>query len=238
MRYVMPIRVRYSETDRDGKINLHKILEYFQDCCIFQSESLGYKVQDELDRDRGWFLLAWNLEIRRFPSMGEELQIVTEPYKMKGFYGYRRFFMIDGDNKEIASADSLWLLMNLQKKVPRRIPDDMIKAYISDVADDTVRVRRKLESGGEWIPGEKILVNRHYLDTNSHVNNVFYGMWAEKYLPEGFPIHKVKIDYRQSAFEQDVITVDTILEEDRLRCRFRNQEDILLALVELDRRIG
>ncbi len=236
MRYTMPVRVRYSDTNRDGFMNLHKILEYFQDCCIFQSESLGYKVQDELDRDRGWFLLAWNVEIERFPVMGEELQITTEPYKMKGFYGYRRFMIIDSDSKVLASADSLWLLMDLRKKIPQRVPADMINAYITDVEDDTVRVKRKLETEGPWISRGNIPVTRHFLDTNSHVNNVFYGMWAEEYLPDGFPVHRIMIDYRQSSFEDDVITVDTIQEEECVRCRFRNQDDILLALVEFWRK--
>ena len=237
MRYVMPVRVRYSDTNRDGFMNLHKILECFQDCCIFQSESLGYKVQDELDRDRGGFLLAWNVEIERFPSLGEELQIITEPYKMKGFYGYRRFMIIDSDSRTLASADSLWLLMDLRKKIPQRVPADMINAYITDVKDDTVRVKRKLETEGAWIPKEKIPITRHFLDTNSHVNNVFYGMWAEEHLPEGFPVQKIMIDYRQSSYEDDVITIDTIQEEDRVRCRFRNQDDILLALVEFWRKV-
>ncbi len=237
MRYVMPVRVRYSDTDRDGFMNFHKILEYFQDCSIFQSESLGYKVQDELDRDRGWFLLAWNVEIERFPALGEELQIVTEPYKMKGFYGYRRFMIIDSDGKVAASADSLWLLMDLRKKFPQRVPADMINAYITDVEDDTVRVKRKLETEGAWIPKGKIMVTRHFLDTNSHVNNVFYGMWAQEYLPDDFPVHRVMIDYRQSSYEDDIITIDTIQEDDRVRCRFRNQEDILLAIVEFWRKV-
>ena len=236
MRYVMPVRVRYSETNAYGFINLHKILEYFQDCCIFQSESIGYKIQDELDRDRGWFLLAWTVEIERFPVLGEELQIITEPYKMKGFYGYRRFMILDSDNKEIASADSLWLLMDLRKKIPQRVPADMINAYVSEVKEDTVRVKRKLGTEGEWVQRAQILVDRHFLDTNSHVNNVFYGMWAEECLPDGFPVHKIMIDYRQSSYENDVITIDTIQEEDCVRCRFRNQEDVLLALVEFWRR--
>ena len=237
MRYIMPIRVRYSDTDRDGFMNLYKILEYFQDCCIFQSESLGYKIQDELDRNRGWFLLSWNVEIERLPFMGEELQIITEPYKMKGFYGYRRFMILDAENRTLASADSLWLLMDLKKKIPQRVPADMINAYISNVTDDTVRVKRKLDSEGEWIPKEKILVNKHYLDTNTHVNNVFYCMWAGEYLPDDFPLHKIMIDYRQSSYENDIIFIDTIQEEERVRCRFRNQEGTLLALVEFLRRM-
>lgn len=232
MKYSMPILVRYSEVDVNGYARLHKILEYFQDCCIMQSESLGYKVKDELELDRGWFLLSWNTQVHRFPSMGEKLMVVTEPYKMRGFYGYRRFWLKDENGEDLVTADSLWLLMNLAKMLPQRVPEEMEKDYISNVTDTKVRVKRKLAEDGEWQQEDQIVVHRHYLDTNSHVNNTFYVMWAEEYLPEGYQIEKIMVDYRQSSFEHDIITVSKIIEEDKIRIRFTNQNDILVSLVE------
>ena len=233
MIYEVPVRVRYSETDEEGFVNLHRILDYFQDCCIFQSESLGYPVREERERNRGWFLLAWDVKIDRYPCLGEELCILTEPYKMKGFYGYRRFRMTDADGICIASADSLWLLMDLEKMLPRRVPQDMTEAYVRDVEDDRSRVKRKLPAEGDWCEADRIVVRKHFLDSNSHVNNTFYAMWAEECLPEGVRPRGLKIDYRQSAFENDVLIVDRIMEEGKIRCRFRNQDETLLCLVEL-----
>ena len=232
MRYSMPVQVRYSELGPDGRVNLHKILEYFQDSSIFHSESLGYKVKDELERNRGWFLLAWNVEISRYPGLGERLEVITEPYKMRGFYGYRRFTMSDESGAVLAKADSLWLLMDLKKMLPQRVPKDMTQAYISDVSDDRIGVKRKLEEGGSWVFKEKITVQHYYLDSNAHVNNTFYVRWGEECLPVDYTLRKVMVDYRQSAFEHDTIFIDMIEEEDRIRCRFRNQEDTLLALID------
>ncbi len=233
MKYSMPIRVRYSETNKYGYTDLHKILEYFQDCSIFHSESLGYRVQEELEINRGWFLLAWDVKIRRYPSMGQELKVVTEPYKMKGFYGYRRFWLLDDQGMPLVSADSLWMLMDLKKMLPWRVPEEMTRAYVSGVTDDSVRIKRKLPDRGDWEETGKIRVGKHYLDSNSHVNNTFYAMWAEECIPPGFRTAGLKIDYRQSSFENDVITIDRIIETDKVRCRFRNQEEKLICLVEL-----
>lgn len=39
--YSFESRVRYSEIGEDGRLTLPGILNYFQDCCTFQSASIG-----------------------------------------------------------------------------------------------------------------------------------------------------------------------------------------------------
>lgn len=87
--YEMKIQVRYSETDQNGRVKLHQILEYFQDCVTFHSMAVGLGIRGDKQEDRAWYLIAWNIRIHRYPQMAENLTIVTEPYKMHGFYGYR-----------------------------------------------------------------------------------------------------------------------------------------------------
>ena len=41
MNYSFNSRVRYSETGEDGRLTLPGALNYFQDCCTFQAESIG-----------------------------------------------------------------------------------------------------------------------------------------------------------------------------------------------------
>ena len=41
MGFSFDSRVRYSETGEDRKLTLNGILNYFQDCCTFHSESAG-----------------------------------------------------------------------------------------------------------------------------------------------------------------------------------------------------
>ena len=42
--YTFDSRIRYSETDSEGKLTMASIINYFQDCSTFQSEDLGLGV--------------------------------------------------------------------------------------------------------------------------------------------------------------------------------------------------
>ena len=43
--YTFESRIRYSETDSDGKLAMASLINYFQDCSTFQSEDLGLGVE-------------------------------------------------------------------------------------------------------------------------------------------------------------------------------------------------
>lgn len=235
--YEMKIQVRYSETDQNGRVKLHQILEYFQDCVTFHSMAVGLGIRGDKQEDRAWYLIAWNIRIHRYPQMAENLTIVTEPYKMRGFYGYHRFRILDAQGTVLVEADSNWIFMDTKKMIPVKIPQDLAERYISaPVKDQTVRVKRKLSADGVWTEGEKLTVTKIFLDSNGHVNNTYYVLWAEDVLPECYEIGEVKVDYRQSAFLNDMIHISYIEEKDGWRVRFLNQDDTLIALVELKKR--
>ena len=39
--YAFDSRIRYSETDSEGRLTLNALLNYFQDCSTFHSEDVG-----------------------------------------------------------------------------------------------------------------------------------------------------------------------------------------------------
>ena len=136
--YEMKIRVRYSEVDREGIARLHQILEYFQDCGTFQSEELGLGVEEDQKNHRAWYLIAWNVKIIRHPRMSEYIDVTTQAYKMRGFYGYRRYSIIDEQGATIVSAEAIWILMNTQKMLPMKVTKEIADIYVEKDADKTV----------------------------------------------------------------------------------------------------
>ena len=49
--YTFESRIRYSETDSEGKLTIASLINYFQDCSTFQSQDLGLGVlQTQADR--------------------------------------------------------------------------------------------------------------------------------------------------------------------------------------------
>lgn len=229
--YKMDIQVRYSEVDRYGKTQLHQILEYFQDCGVFQTVNLGFGKTGSDNEKQAWYLIAWDVQIRRYPSMCEKLSIITEPYKMRGFYGYRRYKIIDEDQNIIVEADSIWIFMDIEKMVPVKIPEYLTKGYIEEGVDETIQVKRKLSAKGDWKKVDTIVVPKIFLDSNEHVNNAYYVLWAEEVLPEGYYVTDLKVDYRQAALLNDEIHIYITQEGNIWKVKYVNQEDQLNAVI-------
>lgn len=232
--YGMKIRVRYSEVDPNGKVRLHQILEYFQDCGTFQSEEIGLGMQVDKENHRAWYLLAWDVKIKRHPAMSEYITVTTQAYKMRGFYGYRRYSIIDERGETIVSGESIWILMDTDKMLPMKISKELADKYVEKNADTTIRVKRKIEADGEWEEKDSVEITKIYLDSNNHVNNTVYALWAEEVIPEGRFAKETRIDYRKSAIYGDTIKVYTQEQEEVFRVKFLNQHGELSALVEID----
>ena len=65
MGYDFKGRVRYSEIDENGCLTLPGILDYYQDCCTFQSESIGQGMDVLEERKRAWVLSSWQIVVKR-----------------------------------------------------------------------------------------------------------------------------------------------------------------------------
>ena len=104
--YSFNTRIRYSETDETQKLTLEGLLNYFQDCTTFHSEDLGLGVDYLRETKQAWVLNVWQIDVERFPQMGEYVKVCTAPYEFKGFMGFRNFWMEDEEGNAIAKANA------------------------------------------------------------------------------------------------------------------------------------
>ncbi len=93
--YTIRSRVRFSEIDHTRKMTLPGIINYFQDCSIFQSEEIGYGLEYLNKQKKAWMLSAWQIVIERYPKLGEEITVSTWASGFKGICGDRNFCMRD-----------------------------------------------------------------------------------------------------------------------------------------------
>lgn len=70
MSYSFDGRVRYSEIGENGCLTLPGVLNYFQDCCTFHSESIGQGMEVLKLKGKGWVLSAWQVVVNRCPKLG------------------------------------------------------------------------------------------------------------------------------------------------------------------------
>ena len=193
-------KVRFSETDEKRKLTLEAIVDYFQDCSTFQTEELGVGFSYLLPKNLTWILLYWHIVVEEYPSLGEKITISTIPYDFKGFLGKRNFFMEKEDGRIIAKADSLWSLLDMKKMIPTKVPEEVVQAYPKEDKIDMEYLPRKITIAGEERREEPLMIQRHHLDCNNHVNNGQYIKIAGAYLPDGFEIKQMRAEYRKQAY--------------------------------------
>lgn len=204
--YTFESRVRYSETDETGRLSLIGIMNYLQDCSTFQSEDLHLGLSYLAAKNRAWWLNTWQILIDRCPQMGEQIFISTWPYGFKGIFGYRNFTIRDAEGHYLVRADSNWFFYDLEKKAPVKVTPEEIRGYGSGEGKlELPPAPRKILLPAEHNKGEAVIVARHHLDTNFHVNNAQYVEIARELIPEQFLIGELRVEYKNAAVLGDIM---------------------------------
>ena len=210
--YTFESRIRYSETDSDGELTMASLINYFQDCSTFHSEDLGLGVECLKKEHLVWVLSSWQIVVERYPRLCERVTVGTLPYDMKGFLGYRNFAMLDEAGNYIAKANTLWSLLNTDTGKPSMIPEKMVDGYRLEEKLEMEYAPRKIVIPAGSVTGEALVVKKHHLDTNHHVNNQQFIQMAMEYLPDAFPIRQIRAEYKKQAFLDDVL-IPAVAEE-------------------------
>ena len=229
--YHFESRIRFSETDKERKLTLEAIVDYFQDCSTFQTEDLGVGFSYLLPRNLTWVLSYWHIIVEEYPTLGEKVQVCTLPYDFRGFFGKRNFFM-EKDGRRIVKADSLWTLLDMKKMLPVKVPGEVSEKYPKEEKIEMEYLPRKISISGEEKQAETLVIQKHHLDCNDHVNNGQYVKIASVYLPENFVIHQMRAEYKNQAHLGDIIYPYIYREENKVTVCLCDEEKKPYVVVE------
>lgn len=227
-------RVRFSETDVDKKLSITGLMNYLQDCSIFQSEDLnaGFSYLEKVKK--AWLLSAWNVEVIRRPDVAEEITICTWPYDFKGIYGLRNFGIQDRDGNYLVKADSCWFLTNIDTGRPVKPAEEDIAFYLPvEPRMDMEELPRKIALPTEMKEVGRLSVMKHHLDVNRHVNNVQYVNIACEVLPEQCEIRGIRAEYKKAAVLGDIIVLKCAAEDEKYLVSLCGEDGSIFANVEL-----
>ena len=233
MGYSFDSRVRYSETGEDGKLTLPALLDYFQDCCTFQTDSIQQGIRELRLRKRFWVLGAWQVLIRRFPCQGERIVTTTYPYKLQGFTGLRCFSMDTGEGERLAVANSQFALLNTETGLPVRLTVEDLRGYVLDEKLEMENLPRKINLPEKMEKRETFVIQTHHLDANHHVNNCQYVRMALDYVPEGMQIGSMRAEYKKQGRLGDLFVPAVGRHGDQTIVSLSDPEGNPYAVVEL-----
>lgn len=205
MKYSFDSRVRFSETDADGYLKYENFINYFQDCSTFQSEDLGLGVKYLREKDLVWVVTSWQIEILKYPKLGDKITIGTFAHEFKAFIGYRNFYMLDENGEYLAKAESMWVLLSISSGRPTKATQEQVDLYGHEEKLEMNYKSRKIEIPKELAQMEQVEVTTHHLDVNQHVNNGQYICMAVACIPEIEKPNNIRVEYKNQARLGDVI---------------------------------
>lgn len=233
--YSFKSRIRYSEVDKDKKMDLYSIINYFQDCSTFHSEDIGKGIDYLQEKNRVWLINAWQIVVNRFPVLGEEVTISTWAYDFKSMYGYRNFMITDAKNQVAAAANSIWVFMDTESYHPVKVTEEDVSGYGAEEKLDMDYAPRKILIPEKLTILEGFPVIRSNIDTNNHVNNGQYIKMAEEFLPSGFCIRQMRAEYRKSAVLGDIIIPMTSMKNDTFTVVLTGTDGSPFTIIEFKR---
>ena len=230
MSYSFESRVRFSEIGEDGCLTLLPgVLDYFQDCCTFESEQTGLGMEVLKAQKRAWVLSAWQVIVKRYPKLGENIKVTTIPYGFRGFIGMRNFILETTDGEKLAWANSYWSFINTETGLPEKLAPADTDPYELGEKIEMEYAPRKIALPKERETKEDFSVQKHHLDTNHHVNNGQYvrmamGALSEQIALQNKELCRLRVEYRKQALLGDVI----------IPVYWEKEETITVALNGLD----
>jgi len=230
--YSFSSRVRYSECDEKSKMTLSSLVNYFQDCSTFHSESLNLGASYWEENHSAWVLSYWHIMIDHLPALGEEICIGTWVYDFSRFTASRNFILKDKDENVAACANTFWVYIDRETEKFKRITEDQQRLFKKEPAYPMEETSRKVKIPSETEEMESYRVQHFCIDTNNHVNNEKYILMAMEYLPKNVAIRSLRVEYKRAAVLGDMIYPYVGKNENKITVMLGNKEKKPYAVVE------
>lgn len=212
MKYKKQYNVRSYECDRNNNLRILTLMNILQDIADDNAASLGFGLDFCIQNGMTWVGSNYILEIERLPKIHENIVIETWPSAKNKLSAYRDFEIFGEDGTSIIRATSQWILINIEKKRPVSVLDNLpIQDVVNERAVNTDFP--KMESIERIDNRFKFRVRFDDIDLNKHINNAVYILWATEAVEPDFRLNhnpaKISINFRKEGYMGEKIAVLT-----------------------------
>jgi medium-chain acyl-[acyl-carrier-protein] hydrolase len=203
-------KVRAYEVDARGRASVPAIANWLQEIAGNQVKALGWAVDDLLTKGLTWVLSRLHLRLAQQPGWREEVHVTTWHAGVRKVYGVRDFRLATAEGRELGTATTAWLLIDLASRRPVRpltvVPELDLHTSGRALPDPFEKLPEVSQAGLE----ETLVVRFADLDMNRHANNVSVIGWALQAVPDevlwGSSLAELEIEFRAEALHGDRVT--------------------------------
>lgn len=157
----------------------------------YDANTIGWGIQTIGCNNLSWVLSRMSIQWDRIPKCFEKLEIKTWVSDVNRLMSTRNFIILDASGNQIASAVTLWAMIDISSRQPVDLRDMLDPKFIVDRPSPLVPIRR--------IPSPEPQIELSHtvsysdLDFNNHTNTLKYIEWLCDTMPlDWFNKHFVK----------------------------------------------
>ena len=176
--YSETVTLQTRDCDLTGAWRPGALMEAMQEVATTHAELLGVGRHALKERNLAWVVSRLELEMDRYPVIGDQVTLETWPMAMRRWFFPRYFVCRDARGQEFGRAATLWVLLNLDTR--RMAQSEDIAALMPDNRDLPAPLGLPApvtDISGTLTEGT-VVPDYTDLDTNCHVNNARYADWA------------------------------------------------------------
>lgn len=205
-------------TNPDSFLSLSHLLGYMADTGYTQVDLVE---KEEWKKKYAWVVYSWDVEIIEPLKANDEITISTHAIRMNKFYAYRNF-SIKRDGKIVAKAYSVFLLIDVERKRPIKVPKEVEEAY---GRQDSIYEGRKVKFEKDFDFEKKLAIRKVDLDQNMHVNNAIYLDLVRDLIDiKDQDVEYFKIIYKNEIKYSDLVIGESVKNDQARDFRLRSED--------------
>ena len=207
--YEYNIRVQFCDIDEKNRLSPKGLIRILGEVAGIHSETVGYGLNNIPQTHLTWMILNWKVEFYLRPSWNSKLTVKTWARAFSKISSNRDFNVYDDNNNLVAKATSKWVLIDSEKHTPARITEQISKAFgENNIAVFDTEVNDKLQEPQNSNSVYDYQIKKRDIDTNNHVNNLYYLDFAYDALPKELldkDFNNIEILYKKQIKLDDTI---------------------------------
>jgi medium-chain acyl-[acyl-carrier-protein] hydrolase len=193
--------IHYFNTNHKLQLSIVALMQFFEDIALLQSEEREVGLDYYKENNIAWVLHQFEIRIKEYPKYKDKIVLRTFPTSYLRFYAHRAFKVFNESDDIVISADSIWIFVDTITKRPKTVTNDMYTAYCITPGKNELKKLEEVKQLSEVNYEKEFTVRWSDIDTNDHVNNVRYMVWALETMPIDFlnekDIELVRIAYKR-----------------------------------------
>ena len=204
------------EADANQLMRPTAMLDLMQEAANVNASTLGFGYDEMINSNTAWVLSRTHVKFVNTPKWRQEVNLKTWHKGVSKLFHLRDFILSDKEGNPLVLATTSWLIIDLNTRRLVRNSD----LALSDTAIDAIET-----------PADKVvipvdiepeLVRKHpvtwsEVDTNGHVNNVKYVVWAIDAVKaedvQKRPLKELLINYDAEVMPGDIVKISRVRQE-------------------------